>query len=246
MKVSVCIAAWNGERHIATQLESILNQLGEHDEVIVVDDASTDGTRNCVRSLRDSRIRLIEHAANSGVQRTFEEAIRSASGDILFLSDQDDIWARNKVSIVLQAFQECPELDLAVSDAALIDEAGKPLADSYYSASGGFHSGVLVNLLHCKYLGCTMAFRRRVRDKILPFPAATTVFHDLWIGTATAVSGGKTIYIAQPLVYYRRHLSNVTGNRRLPFARQVRIRWDLCLALVQFCVRHRRRCSSLR
>jgi GT2 family glycosyltransferase len=235
-RISVCMAAYNGEQYIAAQLKSILCQLSAQDEVIVVDDASTDGTRDCVRSLQDGRVRLIEHGSNLGVQKTFEEAIGAASGDILFLSDQDDLWAANKVSTVVQAFLLRPGFDVVVSDAALIDENGVALVDSYYEQRGRFRSGLLANILHCTYLGCTMAFRSRIRDKVLPFPSATVVLHDVWIGTANSVRGGKTLYIPYPLVLYRRHEGNVTGNSRLGFAQQVRNRWALCLALARLCL----------
>jgi glycosyltransferase involved in cell wall biosynthesis len=240
MMISVCIAAWNGERYLREQLCSILNQLGDKDEVVVVDDASTDGTRECIRSLIDSRIRLIEHRENRGVQQTFEDAIRAASGEILFLSDQDDLWVPDKVAKVVQAFQLRPDVDVVVSDAALTDERGVLIANSYYAVSGGFRSGLLANVLHCRYLGCTMAFRRRVRERVLPFPQGRTVFHDLWIGTANSISGGRTIYLAQPLVYYRRHATNLTGNSRLPFSRQMRIRWDLLISLFLLWLRVKR------
>ncbi|WP_158819625.1 glycosyltransferase [Granulicella sp. S156] len=236
-RISVCMAAYNGEQYIAAQLKSILCQLSAQDEVIVVDDASTDGTRDCVRSLQDGRVRLIEHGSNLGVQKTFEEAIGAASGDILFLSDQDDLWAANKVSTVVQAFLLRPGFDVVVSDAALIDENGVALVDSYYEQRGRFRSGLLANIIHCTYLGCTMAFRSRIRDKVLPFPSVRVVLHDVWIGTANSVRGGKTLYIPYPLVLYRRHEGNVTGNSRLGFAQQVRNRWALCLALARLCLR---------
>ncbi len=82
--ISVCVAAYNGERYITAQLRSILSQLAAKDEVIVVDDASTDGTKEQVLSLGDSRIQLIEHRTNRGVARTFEDAIRAASGESSF------------------------------------------------------------------------------------------------------------------------------------------------------------------
>jgi glycosyltransferase involved in cell wall biosynthesis len=192
-----------------------------------------------VRAFDDRRIRLIEHSKKQGVLRTFEDAIRNASGDILFLSDQDDLWAENKISTVLRAFERYPDCDLAVSDAVLIDENSAQLADSYYARLGGFHSGWLANVLHCNYLGCTMAFRRRVRDKVLPFPPGTDVFHDLWIGTLNSLTGGKTLYIERPLVRYRRHRTNATGNRRLTLGRQFRIRWNLCLSLAMYYLRWR-------
>jgi glycosyltransferase involved in cell wall biosynthesis len=230
--ISVCMAAYNGERYIKAQLQSILPQLRATDEVIIVDDTSSDRTRQVIASLQDQRIRLIQNDKNQGVLRTFEEAIRAASGDILFLSDQDDLWAPDKVPWTLRIFQLHPNANVVVSDAALISEQGVSIAPSYYAQLGGFRSGVLQNLIHCRYLGCTMAFRSRIRKEILPFPAGHPVLHDLWIGALNAFLGGETIYIDRPLVHYRRHPRNVTGNQRLPLARQLQIRWGLFASLI--------------
>ena len=230
--VSVCMAAYNGDRYIKAQLQSILTQLGAKDEVIIVDDASTDRTKTLIRSFNDSRILLIEHNQNQGVLRAFEDAIRAASGEILFLSDQDDIWVPDKVLTVLRMFQLHPDEDIAVSDASLINEEDTSIASSYYAQRGGFRAGVLQNIFRCSYLGCTMAFRSRIRSKILPFPVGYDVLHDLWIGVLSSFSGGKTLYIDRPLVYYRRHEDNATGNGRLSIARKFRIRWSVCRLLI--------------
>ncbi len=231
--ISVCVAAYNGEAYIRQQLQSILDQLSDCDEVIVVDDASTDRTCNAVQSLNDPRIRLKKHDLNAGVLRTFEEAIRMAQGDVLFLADQDDLWAPEKVSTVLQAFESNPDADIVVSDATLIDENGAILEPSYYAIRGTFRSGMLSNVFRCKYLGCTMAFKSSIRNRILPFPTKADVLHDIWIGTANSLAGGKTVYIDRPLVLYRRHGNNSTGITRLPLSRQLRTRWDLCRSLIQ-------------
>jgi glycosyltransferase involved in cell wall biosynthesis len=243
--ISVCMAAFNGEVYIRQQLQSILDQLSDHDEVIVVDDASSDRTCDVVESLRDARIRLERHASNLGVLRSFEDAIRTAHGDILFLADQDDLWAPEKVSAVLHTFSIHPNADVVVSDAALIDGKDVPIGASYYATGSPFRPGILSNLLHCRYLGCTMAFRSRIRSKILPFPSNAAVLHDLWIGVANSFAGGKSVYIDSPLVLYRRHGSNATGTKRLPLARQIRIRWDLCRSLAQSWSRLQRS-SSIR
>jgi glycosyltransferase involved in cell wall biosynthesis len=231
--ISVCVAAFNGEAYIRQQLQSILDQLSGRDEVIVVDDASTDRTCDVVQSLNAPRIRLKKHDLNAGVLRTFEEAIRMAQGDILFLADQDDLWAPEKVSSVLHTFESNPDADIVVSDATLIDDNGAILGPSYYAVRGTFRSGVLSNIFRCKYLGCTMAFRSSIRNRILPFPANADVLHDIWIGTANSLAGGKTVYIDRPLVLYRRHDNNSTGNTRLSFSRQLRMRWDLCRSLAR-------------
>jgi glycosyltransferase involved in cell wall biosynthesis len=231
-RISVCMAAYNGERFIAAQLRSILNQIGM-DEVIVVDDASSDDTCGVIERLNDSRIRVMRHKTNEGVLRSFEDALELASGEIVFLSDQDDLWADEKVSKVLDAFRSNPSVDIVVSDAALIDREGLPIGPSYYATRRRFQPGVLANFIHCSYLGCTMALHARVRPRVLPFPERADLLHDLWIGTSNAISGGKTLYIDLPLVQYRRHESNATGNRRLTLGRQLRIRWDLCRSLAK-------------
>jgi glycosyltransferase involved in cell wall biosynthesis len=237
--VSVCMAAYNGERYIAEQLQSILSQLVSGDEVILVDDASTDDTKAKVRLFNDGRIRLIEHNRNMGVASSFQDAIGAASGEILFLSDQDDLWESNRVSAVLDAFRLHPEVDVVVSDASLINEDGFPIGASYYAHRGRFRAGVLANVLRCSYLGCTMAFRHHIRAKILPLPSAD-ILHDLWIGASNALLGGRTLYVNAPLVRYRRHASNATGNKRLSSARRIRMRWELCRCLARIWLKNDR------
>ncbi len=237
--ISVCLATYNGEPYIKAQIESILGQLSARDELVVVDDASSDSTCEVIENLDHPLIRVKRHAANQGVLRSFEEAICCADGEILFLSDQDDLWTADKVATILQAFHERPDIDIVVSDAALMDRNGNPRDESYYAQRGKFRSGVLANLVHCSYLGCTMALRRRILSRILPFPVGADVFHDLWIGTANALAGGKTLFVDRPLVRYRRHDGNATANRRLSLGRKLRIRWDLCRSLLQFWLRSR-------
>lgn len=234
--VSVCMAAYCGERYIAAQLQSILCQLAPEDEVIVVDDASTDRTGERVGALLDDRIRLIEHSRNLGVSHTFEDAIGRASGEIVFLSDQDDLWVADKVSTILQQFEDNPSVSLVVSDAALIDQNGAQVAKSFYELRGKFNDGILANLLRCKYHGCTMAFRAELLPRALPFPRSKLILHDQWLGMVNKLSGGKAQYIADPLVLYRRHDNNATGSGRLSIIRHVMLRVDLLLALVGFWV----------
>lgn len=194
-KISVCMAAFQGERYITAQLRSVLDQLSEDDEVIVIDDHSTDGTREKVRALADPRVCLVEHHANQGVAKSFEEAISRATGSVIFLSDQDDLWAPVKVSRVLQVFDKNPEVTLVTTDASLIDEDGVQLGGSYYAKRGRFSPGFMSNLIRCKYLGCTMAFRSGLVSKVMPFPRGSVILHDIWIGVINSVSSGNTFYI---------------------------------------------------
>lgn len=232
-KVSVCMAAYNGERYIGKQLQSILNQLQNRDELVVVDDASSDRTRDVIRSFNDGRIRLIEHPRNRGVVASFEDAIRNATGDILFLADDDDIWAPDKVKKVLEAFREHPDAQIITTRVSMIDEHGLPSPDTLYSNRKGFQSGFWQNILRNHFQGSAMAFRSSLLAFVLPFPKHVGFLHDQWIGTRNALLGGSAIFVDEPLLLYRRHSQNLS--RKMTWARQAKVRlqllWTHCLRL---------------
>jgi glycosyltransferase involved in cell wall biosynthesis len=236
-KISVCIAAYQGERYIALQLSSILDQLSADDEVIIVDDGSTDKTYSQVAALQDARVVLLRNAGNQGVLRAFEKAVSHSVGEIIFLSDQDDVWLPKKVETILDAFLHDPDLMLVASDAILIDEEGMEIGDSFYAKRGQFRPGLWSNVLIGKFHGCTMAFRSSLLQSALPFPLGKEVHHDTWIGCVNALLGGKTRYIAEPLVAYRRHSTNVTGRTRLSSYSRFVTRFQLVLGLLMLWMR---------
>jgi glycosyltransferase involved in cell wall biosynthesis len=234
-KVSVCMAAYNGERFIHAQLETILPQLDVHDEVIIVDDASTDGTVKQIKKLQDNRIALIQHSARKGAVATFEDAIRSASGDILFLSDDDDLWAPDKVQKYLAAFAADADVRVVTSKVSLIDQNDVRTSDPRFRPRNGFSAGFLSNVIQNKYQGSAMAFRASLLAEILPFPADLYVLHDVWIGTRNALCGGKTSFLDDVLLLYRRHDGNFSY--RLNWALQLKKRVHLLWAHTRFCWR---------
>ena len=105
MKISVCMATHNGERYLHEQLASILSQLGEGDEVIISDDSSADGTVDIIRGFGDQRIHLLTGNTFFNPMHNLENALKHASGDIIALSDQDDVWLGNKVRIIRERFE---------------------------------------------------------------------------------------------------------------------------------------------
>jgi GT2 family glycosyltransferase len=227
-KVSVCMAAYNGSKFIEAQLESILAQLDAGDEVVIVDDASQDDTVARVRSFCDPRIRLFVHEANHGVVSTFEDALRSATGQILFLADDDDLWAPDKVRRVLDAFAANPEVQVVLSRSALIDERGLRLPDARVNRHGRFRAGFWSNVFMNHYQGSAMAIRASLLGEVLPFPRRRLFLHDVWIGTRNEAAGGKTAFIDEPLLYYRRHRQNASVAHR-PW-RKIQVRFQLLIA----------------
>ena len=204
--ISVCMATYNGEKYIKEQLESILIQLGAEDEIIISDDGSTDNTISVVNSMNDKRIKLFYNHGKHGFTRNFENALRYAKGDYIFLSDQDDIWLDNKVYTVTKALEKC---DLVIHDCKTVNNAFETLQESrfdYFSIKPGF----IRHLIKSRYLGCCMAFNRNVLNAVLPFPAdETLVEHDIWIA-AVGWLYFKTFLLNQPLILYRRHGNNVS------------------------------------
>ncbi|NJL10559.1 MAG: glycosyltransferase family 2 protein [Calothrix sp. SM1_7_51] len=206
MSISVCMAVYNGQKYLETQISSILTQLGDSDEVIVIDDCSIDNSINIINKFQDSRIKLIKNEINLGVVNTFQKALMNASGEIIFLSDQDDIWLFGKVKNFIEVFQSRPDITLVLSDAQIIDSQGQLAEKTFFQLRGKFTPDCFSNLIKNKYHGCTLAFRKELLEFILPFPSDTPM-HDMWIGVVNSIYG-KAVYIEKPLMQHRRHNTN--------------------------------------
>lgn len=204
--ITVCMAAYNGSKYIEEQVISILEQLGENDELIISDDSSTDLTKSLLLRIADDRVKFISNRGVSGYTGNFENALNFASGDFIFLSDQDDIWLPGKVKEFLIALQHS---DFVIGDAVVVDENLNVINDSYFeSRSTSF--GFINSLMRCRYLGCCYAFNRKVLLKALPFPSNHMLLpHDLWLALISEAYFSVS-YLKKPLIKYRRHLNNVS------------------------------------
>jgi glycosyltransferase involved in cell wall biosynthesis len=203
------MAVYNGAEYLKAQIDSILVQLRQFDELVVVDDGSQDGSVAILQEVDDPRLRVHRSAVNAGVVRTFELALSFARGDVIFLSDQDDLWLAGKVSAVLDVFTSRPEVTMVVTDAHVIDGDGKIINPSFFSMRGRFQPGPLHNFIKNKYLGCTLSFRREMLPIFLPIPLDVPM-HDIWFGVLNGIYG-RTYFIDEPLVGYRRHCQNVSS-----------------------------------
>ena len=203
--ISVCLTSYNGSKYIKDQIHSILSQIDLNDELIISDDSSTDNTVEIIKSINDSRIKLFENMKFRHYTPNFEFTISMAKGDFIFLSDQDDIWLPNKVEIMLRNLQY---YDLVVSDCYVVDKNLNIINDSFYNGKYK-RNGFFKNLIHNHFLGCTLAFRKRLTKFILPFPK-DILSHESWIGL-NAEYFCKTHFIKDKLIFYRRHDNNYSN-----------------------------------
>ena len=197
MKISVCMATYNGGEFIKEQLLSILRQLTDLDEIIISDDHSTDNTIKIIQELKDDRIKIFYNKGEKGFTSNFENAIRLATGDVVFLSDQDDIWLPGKVNTAISYLQD---YDLVVGNAKVTDEYLNVTNESFFTIFNS-GTGIFKNLLFNTYYGYSIAFRKTVLEYALPFPKNREVAFDIWIGLVTEIIG-KVKFIQEPLVLY--------------------------------------------
>jgi glycosyltransferase involved in cell wall biosynthesis len=207
-RLSVCMATHNGGRYIAQQLESILRQLEPDDELIISDDSSTDDTTDIIRSFRDGRIQLMEGNTFYNPTFNFENALKYADGEIIALSDQDDVWLDGKVTAIREAVNASTDRYFMVILNGLIVAEQDKCRPRTIAEQTGARNGLLRNLFDSSYIGCCMAFKRELLDLALPFPASLSR-HDWWLGLLNEIYG--TVRFVDTLtIKYRRHDATVT------------------------------------
>ena len=220
--VSVALCTYNGSRYIEGQLRSIMDQTYPPEEIVVCDDGSTDGTCDLVEAFGrgyPDRMKLLRNPTNIGRNNNFSQAISLCSGDIIVLSDQDDIFLPRKIEILRNELIVRPNCGLVFSNAAV--------ADSNLNIIGGdlfrtiwppftrrrqrlLKQGRVLEVLvrNSPAIGCSIAFRSSLKDYILPIPGEFS--HDVWI---MAIAGlfSDIGFVHDKLVLYRQHNENLAG-----------------------------------
>jgi glycosyltransferase involved in cell wall biosynthesis len=211
--ISVCMATYNGEKYVVRQLETILAQLSARDEVVVVDDCSTDRTVGMIQGLNDPRLNVWPNERNRREVYSFGRAIELAKGDVIFLADQDDIWSPGRVALMENSLRDSGAL-LVTSNFEWMDEHEQPLLvsfDGVYAENSRRHLKNIADIFVGKtnYFGCAMAFRRELVPLITPIPAYVES-HDLWIALA-ANFAGSNLHLDEKTLRKRRHADNTTS-----------------------------------
>lgn len=221
-RVSVAIATYNGERFIAEQLRSILGQSVPVAQIVIADDGSRDGTLDAAREVLAGFVGdvvVLEPKRRSlGVTKNFERALAACTGDVIALSDQDDVWHPDKIERMLAGLGDGL---LVFSDAALVDEQGQPF-EGHPTLFGGLGltewereriaatEAWEVLLRRNVVTGATVLLRRDLLELAGVFPDGWV--HDEWLAVVAAAYGGVWL-LDEPTIDYRQHGANQIGMR---------------------------------
>ncbi|MCM1257806.1 MAG: glycosyltransferase family 2 protein [Roseburia sp.] len=232
VRISVALASYNGENYIREQMDSILANLSGEDEIVVSDDGSKDCTLEILKEYEEGRVPVkVLKGPGKGIKKNIENAMRNCQGEYIFLADQDDVWREDKVEFVMPFLEKGCTLvnhDARVMDGELKNEI-MPSFFTYRNSGSGF----LRNFVKNRYMGCCMAFHRKLLPLVLPIPDEIEM-HDQWIGLINDITGGESVFLRQPLLLYRRHEKNVSDFNHGTVPEMVKKRWILAKALLRW------------
>lgn len=223
MKISVALCTYNGAEFLQEQLESIIGQTDKANEIVVCDDGSTDNTMGIIKKIADGAPSIswvIEvNERRLGISANFEKAISLCTGDLIFLSDQDDVWKPGKIETIKRFFKDHPEKDAVFTNTKLFGDTGKksltgwdaiyfrPLDRLKIEQEQLFRYVVFYGNV---VTGATMALRQNVINYLVPFQLQKHMLHDEWMALKL-LSLHKLGILDEELMYYRIHHNQQIG-----------------------------------
>lgn len=217
--ISIAMCTYNGENYLNQQLASIASQTCLPIELVICDDNSKDNTLKIIDEFSKNvpfEVRLYENETNLGSTKNFEKSINLCKGDLIVLSDQDDIWKPKKLETIRDHFLN-GKTGAIFSDAILIDDSLSVLKDSLWKTikftkheqKKGLKGEMFEVLMKHKVVtGATMAFRAKYINLISPIPEVWV--HDAWISLILSIFS-EIVPIQKSLVKYRQHTNQQIG-----------------------------------
>jgi glycosyltransferase involved in cell wall biosynthesis len=227
---SIALCAYNGGRFLKEQLESFRSQTWQPGELVAVDDCSRDATVTILEEYAETApfpVRIHRNAENLGVRANFTKALGLCNGELIALSDQDDVWLPRKLEQLGRALLSGPDVLGAFSDADVVDEKLRPLGDTVWRRTGftvreqgAVFSGDAARVLlkHYTVTGAAFAVKKSLLARALPVPDGWG--HDAWLALMAALAG-RLLCVPAPLLLYRQHGANVIGAKRKNALREI-------------------------
>ena len=200
--VNVLLSAYNGEAHLQTQIESVLNQSYPNIKLYIRDDGSTDNTRRLLSAYESNERVCVIYGENKGFYQSFMELLRTAqTGDFWCFCDQDDVWLEDKVAEAVSALTSIPSTVPAayhsafdLCDAALAHRERAKIPSADFTFTRCFTDNL--------FSGFALTFNRAMREAMLRFPLQDC-FHD-WLAAAIAFGFGEVRFGTEPMALHRR------------------------------------------
>jgi len=217
VQLTVIMASYNGERYIEEQLDSILAQSYQKFNLLIADDGSTDSTMNILLNYQKKykNIKIIQNINRLGVVSNFENLISLVETKYISLSDQDDIWHKDKLLVSMKNIEKINIKTPALfhSDLTVIDDKKNIISKSFFKMRGYEFPVVKsldIMLGRSGVMGNTIVFNQALKKEILPFPKSLEV-HDYWIALVNELLGER-ISCNKSMIYYRIHNNNVSNS----------------------------------
>lgn len=222
--ISILLSAYNGEKYIIEQLKSIYDQTLQPDEVIIIDDNSSDNTYSmCEGFIKQygltDKWKLIPNNINKGWKYNFHYGVKYTKGDIIFFSDQDDIWLKTKIQLSIDILKSNPKINVLATYEKDFYENGNvitPLPCDQILEIIDIDQGE--KNLHIRSAGCTMAVKRSFLQKIDKYFIETWA-HDDMIWKLSAIDGTCALY-HDATIMHRIHANNASRQSRRTLVRR--------------------------
>jgi len=212
-KITVLLPVYNAKPYLHDAIHSVLDQTYKNIELLIIDDGSTDGSVDIIRSFKDPRIVFLQHVANNGLIATLNEGLEKARGEYIARMDADDIWTNpQKLEKQLEYFDHSPDCVLVGTWATLIDEDGSSLGSIRYPYED---SAIRKHLLMKNYfVHPSVLFKKDAALKAGGFSISEKHVEDygLWLRLGTY---GTFANIPEYLMAYRVHGASVSRQNKL-------------------------------
>lgn len=212
-KIDILMATYNGEKYLAEQLDSIINQTYHNWNLLIRDDNSTDKTLEIIQNYhkKDKRIKILkDNKGNIGIVRNFEELLKSSESEFIMFSDQDDIWVENKLDMYLKMIEKIKNKGFMIhSDAILFDKNKSNILKDTFISKKAINRGLENVFFNYFVQGATILISKEIKNFILPFPKEVYL-HDRYIHLISELFFER-IFVNKALIYYRQHGDNQIG-----------------------------------
>lgn len=212
-KIDILMATYNGEKYLAEQLDSIINQTYHNWNLLIRDDSSTDRTLEIIQDYqkKDNRIKLLkDNKGNLGIVKNFEELLKNSESEFIMFSDQDDIWIENKLDMYLKMIEKIKNKGFMIhSDAILFDKNKSNILKDTFISKKAINKGLENVFFNYFVQGATILISKEIKNFILPFPKEVYL-HDRYIHLISELFFER-IFVNKALIYYRQHGDNQIG-----------------------------------